>query len=115
MNKKEKAFFNLQSGPQKSKGPKMPLPMLQGIRKKIVKDYEIKQKQNLQENIQYSSSEKFHDLGFLKKKTQQKQTSNNKFMRNKYKYKDMRSKQLGNFKDGTLTISKNQIKKINAS
>ena len=57
----------------------------------------------------------FHDLGFLKKKTQQKQTSNNKFMRNKYKYKDMRSKQLGNFKDGTLTISKNQIKKINAS
>ena len=56
----------------KQKGPKMPIQMLTGIRKKIVKDYEQKQKQNFQENIQYNSSEKYHDLGFLKKKIQQK-------------------------------------------
>ena len=89
--------------------------MLTGIRKKIIKDYEEKKKQNFQENIQYSSSEKFHDLGFLAKKTQEKQSSNYKFLKNKYKYKDMRSKQLGSFKGGTLTLSKNEISKISAS
>jgi len=116
-NEKEKSFFNMKKNNQiKQKGPKMPIKMLSGIRKKIVKEYEQKQKQNFQENIQYNSSEKYHDLGFLKRKLQEDKSKNTQnFLKNKYKYKDMHSKQLGNFKNGTLTLSKSEIFKISSS
>ena len=117
MNEKEKNFFNMKKNNQvKQKGPKMPIQMLTGIRKKIVKDYEQKQKQNFQENVQYNSSQKYHDLGFLKKKTEQnKSNKTENFVKNKYKYKEMHSKQIGTFKNGTLTLSKSDISKISAS
>lgn len=82
--------------------------MLSGIRKKIKKEFKEKETQNYQENIQYNSSEKYRNLGFLKKDNAQKTI----FQKNKYKYNDMRSKQMGSFKDGTLTFSKKEISRI---
>lgn len=85
--------------------------MLNGIRKKIKKEFEEKEKQKIQENVQYNSSEKYRGLEFLKK---QKNNQKSTFLKNKYKYKEMRSKQMGKYKDGALTFSKSEINKISS-
>lgn len=85
--------------------------MLNGIRKKIKKEFEEKEKQKIQENVQYNSSEKYRGLEFLKN---QKNSQKSAFLKNKYKYKEMRSKQMGKYKDGALKFSKAEISKISS-
>jgi hypothetical protein len=43
---------------------------------------------------------KFHDKKFMEKKVIRQKNSS--FLKNKYKYKDMKSRQFGKFKNGML-------------
>jgi hypothetical protein len=53
-------------------------------------------------------------MKFLEKKLSKKNDKNN-FMKNKYKYKDMKSKSFGNYKNGILEISKKDLRKMKSS
>ena len=87
--------------------------MLKGIRKKVIQNYKKEKERALTENIQYDSIQRFNDKKFLEKKL--KKDRNSQFMKNKYKFKDMKSKSLGQYKGGVLNISKNDFKKITGS
>lgn len=54
------------------------------------------------------------DTKFLEKHINKKKQKND-FLKSKYKYKDMKSKQLGTFKSGILNINKNDFKRINGN
>ena len=51
-------------------------------------------------------------MKFLQKLTNDKKNSHDNFMKNKYKYKDVKSKSFGKFKNGTLMVSKKEFNKI---
>ena len=92
----------------------MPLKMLTGIRKKVIDNYKQEKSRKLNEDIQYDSLAKIRDFKFIEKKLQEKKNKNN-FMKNKYKFKDMKSKGFGNFKDGVLHINDREAKHLNKS
>ena len=87
--------------------------MLKGIRKRVISDFKKEKERALTENIQYDSLQKFNDKKFLQKKIQR--TKNKSFLKNRYKYKDMKSKQLGKFKEGVLNLSKKNLYTIKHS
>lgn len=51
-------------------------------------------------------------MGFLEKKLNAKKIKNQDFLKNKYKYKDLKSKQFGTFKGGVLQLSKKEINSL---
>lgn len=84
--------------------------MLTGIRKAVLDRYKKEKERSLTENIQYDSISRFNDRKFLDKKI--KKVGKSSYMKQKYKYKDMKSKQLGKFKDGILNLSKKDYQHI---
>jgi len=52
------------------------------------------------------------DGKFLEKHINKKKQKND-FLKSQYKYRDMKSKQLGTFKQGVLKIGKKDLSKIN--
>lgn len=67
---------------------------------------------NLQENLQYDSTQKFNDFKLIEKKINDKKVRQKEFLRNKYKFKGMKSRAPGTFKNGFLNFSKKDIKNI---
>lgn len=82
--------------------------MLSGIRKSVLEKYKKEKERSINENIQYDSISRFTDRKFLDKKI--KKVSKGQYMKEKYKFKDMKSKSFGNFKNGVLNITKQDYK-----
>ncbi|EAR83970.2 hypothetical protein TTHERM_00773800 (macronuclear) [Tetrahymena thermophila SB210] len=112
MNQKEKKHFAASEKGMKQKGQKMPLKMLQGIRSKIIDTYKKQKERAITENIQYDSVQRFHDTKFLEKHINKKKQKS-EYLKNNYKYKDMKSKQFGDFKGGVLNVSSKDLKNLN--
>ena len=89
--------------------------MLTGIRKKIIQKYKKEKEQLRNENIQYSSSQKFTNVQFLDKKLNKNYDKDQSFIKNKFKYEDLKSKQIGKYQPGILTFSKQEIERIQKS
>jgi hypothetical protein len=92
-NSKEKKLFKQSTNGIKTKGTKMPINHLKGIRNKVLDNYRKEKDRSLTENIQYESISKFHDKKFLEKKI--KKTTKNNFQKNRYRFKDLKSKSFG--------------------
>ena len=106
-------FFKFQST-TKDKNQKMPLKMLTGLRKKIISKYQADKQTAKEENVQHDSSNVVNSYSFvenfLKNKKKRKVTED--FNKNKYKFKELKTKKVGNFKNGQMTFSKKDLKKL---
>ncbi len=76
----------------------------------MVQNYKREKERALTENIQYDSQMKFHDKKFMEKKVIRQKNSS--FLKNKYKYKDMKSRQFGKFKNGMLQLTSKDVKSL---
>ncbi|CAD8100398.1 unnamed protein product [Paramecium sonneborni] len=103
-----KKHFIEKPGKKKQKGQNMPLPILNGIRKKYISDVKQEQEHNIEHNIQYRSDMK-KDSTLLKTIKQKK----NSFQKNQYKFKNMKAKGAGKFENGALKFSNKELKKFN--
>ena len=90
------------------KNPKIHFSHLQGRRKKVIDRYQQQKSRAKEENIQYDSSSTLLNARFL---SQIKQKHD--FVKNKYKYSEVRSSSVGHYKQGVLSLSKFDLEKIN--
>jgi len=84
--------------------------MLSGIRQKVLQTYQQQKQRAQSENIQYDPISKVRDKKFLDKKI--KKVRKTQFQKDKYKYADMKSRQLGKFKGGALMLTKSDLENI---
>ncbi|KAM3128263.1 hypothetical protein pb186bvf_019620 [Paramecium bursaria] len=108
--KQNKGHFIQAPGKKKQKGLKMPLPILKGMRSNIIQTIKKEKQDKLDNNIQYQSDLKTKDVNFLNKINNQKNQS--QYLKNKYKFKDLKSKSIGKYQNGAIQLSQRDIKVI---
>lgn len=91
-----------------NKNPKIHFTHLQGRRKKVIERYQNEKKRAQEQNIQYDSSSTLLNSNFLKNVKEKHQ-----FVKNKYKFNEVKSNSLGHYSKGVLTLSKFDLKRIN--
>jgi len=111
MTSKEKRVEKANSAYIK-KNPKMPIKMLQGIRGKALERQKNKEEEMRQGQILYDSSMKKYDLSWLESKNKKQEKGKKQHEYNSYKFKGANSQGMGKYKDGILSFSNSQIKKI---
>eukprot|EP01016_Furgasonia_blochmanni_P020548 TRINITY_DN2291_c0_g1_i1.p2 TRINITY_DN2291_c0_g1~~TRINITY_DN2291_c0_g1_i1.p2 ORF type:complete len:178 (+),score=34.29 TRINITY_DN2291_c0_g1_i1:231-764(+) len=112
MSEKEKKIHDMETSKSKVKQQKMPLPMLQGIRKKVIKKEKEEEERKRNENILYDSGTKKHNTFFKKKLDREKEKRARKGEYSSYKYKGNKTKTAGSYKQGVLSFSNKFVKNV---
>lgn len=90
------------------KNPKIHFSHLQGRRAKVMERYNSEKRRSKEQNIQYDSSSTLLNSSLL-----QSLKHKHDFVKNKYKYSDMKSTTVGRYNRGVLSLSKFDLEKIN--